>query len=208
MVLKVTQDCFSCISTKCLSLYPGLCNTILLHSCRKWLQTPWDTIWPATRCHHESMSQVSGQPVASEDKALPRPWSSCNADHWVEWMSISMWKNPLQWVSDTWERKWALKRLCKIKVKNLPGPVTSAITHPVNPDSGTQINYVMGTNWKHYTGIFSLKSRQKGNRCGTIYCGGLQRPHIQMGMLSYRNKLVAGVSFLKQGREWENWVHS
>ena len=93
-------------------LDPGRCNMTLLNSCRKCSQTPWDTIWQATRCHHKSMTQISRQPRASEDKAPPRPWSACNTTDWLEWVSPGQRTHP-SGVSGTWECRWGLKACAK-----------------------------------------------------------------------------------------------
>lgn len=94
------------------SLDPGRCNMILLNSCRKCSQTPWDTVWQATRCHHKSMTQISRQPTASEDKAPPRPWSACNTADWLERVSPGQRTHP-RGLSDTWECRWGLKASAK-----------------------------------------------------------------------------------------------
>lgn len=151
MVLqKVTRLCVSHGSTKCLSLEHGHWNTILLNS---WKKGPRPLVTAYGRQPHVITKADFWAAIASEDKALPRPWNFCTTGNF--------WNGHLHVRQPTPEGVWHLKMQvwletsCKRKMKTLPLAMTSATHTPSKPGQWNAELYFTGINWKHYAGVFS-----------------------------------------------------
>lgn len=168
---------------------------------------------PAPMRHHRASNQKLSQKHDSEfweASSLRGQSSSKTLGHLGhQWLvavgSIFRSENPTQRMFGTWkcEGEGGLK-LVKNKVEHLSCGCDISQSHTQQTQtSGMRINCVLQERDESIMLAFPPMNPHQREQGGASQCQGLERLHLWLGTVFYRNKVVVGVDFHELGRESE-----